>query len=196
MRGDSRKPNVIIRQHAGSPPHAWGQRGEAEAYQRSDRFTPTCVGTASSRALPAAMSSVHPHMRGDSARQQASWTLHPGSPPHAWGQPEHPPHHADGLRFTPTCVGTAPPGDAPRWNAAVHPHMRGDSSLLRWSCRSSRGSPPHAWGQLVGPGGSKSFVRFTPTCVGTAVVGAIWGSLPSVHPHMRGDSFGFHPDSQ
>src|SRR5205823_4255651 len=49
-----------------------------------------------------------------------------GSPPHAWGRRPRTGAGPHLLRFTPTCVGTAPSRTGPIRLAPVHPHMRGD----------------------------------------------------------------------
>ncbi len=111
-----------------------------------------------------------------------------GSPPRAWGQRRHPERRSAGARFTPTGVGTTSrPQDCPyMW--AVHPHGRGDNIDAN-SCRSSSiGSPPRAWGQLVGFRWFLFALRFTPTGVGTTCRFDSWPEAPSVHPHGRGDN--------
>ena len=213
--GRRRSYAVVSDCQSGSPPRAWGRRADHRSecctvpvhpHVRGDgatriprdngrpRFTPTCVGTATSNGDRAQISPpVHPHVRGDGAeyRSTSSW-----------------PH-----RFTPTCVGTASrmlggaawPGSPPRawgrrafldlhWRQlSVHPHVRGDGSLRRHRYAWLSGSPPRAWGRLnvsaslPGPSSSGSpprawgrrdpathrcgGARFTPTCVGTAAHG-------------------------
>ena len=107
MRGDSLSPFRQNGHAFGSPPHAWGQLVPTHPTTSPDRFTPTCVGTASRRGAVSRRTPVHPHMRGDSIKAEMLDQANSGSPPHAWGQ------LADDLaaaflgRFTPTCVGTA-----------------------------------------------------------------------------------------
>ena len=133
------------------------------------RFTPTCVGTASSPAhgtqlaahgspphawgQPALVSPmydsirVHPHMRGDSVASPGTGVAAHGSPPHAWGQRKPPADNPHRYRFTPTCVGTALHGVRqvnPNWGSP--PHAWGQRG------RVNNGSPPHAWGQLTARG--------------------------------------------
>ncbi len=74
---------------------------------------------------------------------------------------------------------------------AVHPHVRGDDESLRRQHLKRAGSPPRAWGRshvdaLFGP-----IERFTPTCVGTMHAVRNGQNLHSVHPHVRGDDFGY-----
>ena len=71
---------------------------------------------------------------------------------------------------------------------AVHPHGRGDNREMPDAPCSSYGSPPRAWGQLVGFSACRRRGRFTPTGVGTmARLVARRMALP-VHPHGRGDN--------
>ena len=94
---------------AGSPPRAWGRRPSLSLSVFVVRFTPTCVGTARLQRGRDGLSPVHPHVRGDGVKP-GSIPLHPdGSPPRAWGRRGRVRRAAHRLRFTPTCVGTAPP---------------------------------------------------------------------------------------
>src|SRR5690606_3949730 len=49
------------------------------------------------------------------------------------------------------------------------------------------GTPPRAWGRLVGRPRLRSFVRYTPTRVGTTVLCQVQHGSAAVHPHARGD---------
>src|SRR5260221_382999 len=107
-----------------------------------------------------------------------------GSPPHAWGQllpvPPPPPRQ----RFTPTRVGTTPPGTSRAARVSVHPHNpRGDDAAGAMNGCAAIGSPPRAWGrQLSGYIGGVGF-RFTPTCVGTTRRTPRSATHTTVHPH-------------
>ncbi len=90
-------------------------------------------------------------------------------------------------RFTPTCVGKTPPalGSCPA--TPVHPHMRGEDYDRSAYSSSFSGSPPHAWGRLLGPKQNRLSCRFTPTCVGKTASRASASLRLPVHPHMRGE---------
>src|SRR5690606_21552342 len=109
VRGDRsracRAPNAV----SGSAPRAWGpQVGVVSGFARG-RFSPTCVGTASGASARAPGSPVQPHVRGDRPRIPSATLEAPGSAPRAWG-PRARRRRAEVLpRFSPTCVGTAPP---------------------------------------------------------------------------------------
>src|SRR5258706_8736877 len=49
----------------GSPPRAWGRPGHHHRPRQRDRFTPTCVGTASRRTTSRPKRKVNPHVRGE-----------------------------------------------------------------------------------------------------------------------------------
>src|SRR5438309_4044790 len=85
-RGDDIGVIMAGKPEDGSPPRAWGRPGGAGHAHGLDRFTPTRVGTTSSRALSALRSSVHPHARGDDEDQQSVAGAGDGSPPRAWGR--------------------------------------------------------------------------------------------------------------
>ena len=59
--------------------------------------------------------------------------------------------------------------------------MRGTSSH-----RASTGSPPRAWGRRRVRRRFGATHRFTPTCVGTAMIRVSRSVKTSVHPHVRG----------
>ncbi len=187
MRGDGGLLAAPLITSSGSPPHAWGRPANARRAAGRYRFTPTCVGTAGPWTRPKRTMSVHPHMRGDGSGGGQVEPVGRGSPPHAWGRPIAPNRAGDILRFTPTCVGTAPPSSTWTVCAPVHPHMRGDGviNLLEESGRS--GSPPHAWGRRMLRTMTRSPTWFTPTCVGTAMPSLASSGRAPVHPHMRGD---------
>src|SRR5690348_7219401 len=111
---------------AGSPPHAWGRRGQEPARLLLERFTPTRVGTtlmpvhcgglfrftptrvgttASKRQLTTRLP-VHPHTRGDDTSCKLLNEVPNGSPPHAWGRHRARQDQDGACRFTPTRVGT------------------------------------------------------------------------------------------
>ncbi len=166
-RGDNccklAKNSIVL----GSPPHAWGQCDCGAHDDCIHRFTPTRVGTINRQLRKRENASVHPHTRGDNFISASTVKGRGGSPPHAWGQLK--PHRGPPTdnRFTPTRVGTMGLLGAYPTQGAVHPHTRGDNTLLGTVRREERGSPPHAWGQCLRGGQTLSGERFTPTRVGT-----------------------------
>src|SRR5438094_13432 len=106
------------------------------------RFTPTRVGTTALSGALTAISTVHPHARGDDVVAATTSQATGGSPPRAWGRRLRTSVLRRRLGFTPTRVGTTPraPG---RWRSpAVHPHARGDDCDAYVLLLTKLGSPP------------------------------------------------------
>jgi len=171
----------------GSPPRAWGRLERLRQDREPDRFTPTCVGTASCSTRAAPRCSVHPHVRGDGARTLDWRDITAGSPPRAWGRRAAGRLRHRVPRFTPTRVGTAARSAGRQAAPTVHPHVRGDGGGVGVRHGLLAGSPPRAWGRRRANGSSPVRRRFTPTCVGTAGTWASTAASPPVHPHVRGD---------
>ena len=173
MRGEFITHRPVPVSLFGSPPHAWGIRGQAINEHPGIRFTPTCVGNSCCRSSSRYRGPVHPHMRGEFASRSERQSLPAGSPPHAWGI--HEDGHYDRLhvRFTPTCVGNS----FPRYMVA----------------KLNYGSPPHAWGIRCWSKECGRNSRFTPTCVGNSLGVSSGRRTLAVHPHMRGEFAGVAP---
>ncbi len=151
----------------GSPPPAWGIRGQPAPRRAGRRFTPTCVGNTVVVDQEHRRRLVHPHLRGEYA---------------------HPAAHVGVIdRFTPTCVGNtfAPP--LHRHAPTVHPHLRGEYFLTSSMRACHFGSPPPAWGIRAGAQARVLARRFTPTCVGNTAGSRASAPAPPVHPHLRGE---------
>ena len=134
VRGDDVRHVLDERLELGSPPRAWGRLEREQVFGQGARFTPTCVGTTSTSPAPAALRTVHPHVRGDDWCARAA--------------------HLDQVRFTPTCVGTtARHSQRELKPCAVHPHVRGDDPTEGRLYETPSGSPPRAWGRR--PGGAQ-----------------------------------------
>ena len=146
-------------------------------------------------------------MRGEYDGQLDGKRALRGSPPHAWGIRTDNVRGYIWNRFTPTCVGNThavlfglagksvhPHMRGEYENATevpclqpVHPHMRGEYQGALGKYVLVDGSPPHAWGILVGGFDLRLAFRFTPTCVGNTALESISHSWITVHPHMRGE---------
>ena len=128
VRGDGSPRYGNFRATAGSPPRAWGRLGLVRFRVVNLRFTPTCVGTATTAAFAPCAPTVHPHVRGDGCGTTTSTKRRHGSPPRAWGRRRRPRPRNARQRFTPTCVGTASTPWLQSRLRSVHPHVRGDGS--------------------------------------------------------------------
>ena len=154
-------------------------------------FTPTGVGTIRQPSYRSAAPPVHPHGRGDNPSSASVLSLKPGSPPRAWGQSGRGGAVGLGERFTPTGVGTMRRCTTVRLRLSVHPHGRGDNRRQHKLERNIVGSPPRAWGQYRHSDGHRKPYRFTPTGVGTIDRACTAHLYSPVHPHGRGDNYGF-----
>ena len=85
-RGDNNVERFIRHSNLGSPPRAWGQCAARSLHLSPLRFTPTGVGTMYVSERTARRLTVHPHGRGDNAREITAMLQPHGSPPRAWGQ--------------------------------------------------------------------------------------------------------------
>src|SRR5438552_3810196 len=71
--------------------------------------------------------------------------------------------------------------------AAVHPHARGEHQAVAAQSVDRVGSPPRAWGTLIGIRFGVLQSRFTPTRVGNTSATDPCHRGTSVHPHARGE---------
>ncbi len=110
-----------------------------------------------------------------------------GSPPRAWGIRGGRASSSGCRRFTPTCVGNTHAAPQDVRYLSVHPHVRGEYLCGRATPEIACGSPPRAWGILVGRCRLPAAGRFTPTCVGNTPERRNHGHALPVHPHVRGE---------
>ena len=178
---------------SGSPPRVWGRRRPVVIVVSVMRFTPTCVGTTRTAHPCHHLAAVHPHVCGDDSRAASCDLMASGSPPRVWGRQTLLRHLAWTTRFTPTCVGTTLVRVPRMSRRTVHPHVCGDDLGRRvavidvpgspprvwgrrcdWTMTAFRfGSPPRVWGRRTVMYVHCSTARFTPTCVGTTLLGCV-----------------------
>jgi len=187
-RGDNSVYSCLMATMSGSPPRPWGQLLLLPFPRPNTRFTPTPVGTILERLPPCCTTTVHPHARGDNKLSPSNRPSTCGSPPRPWGQCLAQRLREDRDRFTPTPVGTIILRYATSNVIAVHPHARGDNSIMRLVERVPDGSPPRPWGQLFLHLLYGRADRFTPTPVGTMQRVPHPARVAEVHPHARGDN--------
>ena len=173
---------------SGSPPRVWGQLPGGDVRLPGGRFTPTRVGTTRCRGRFPPGPAVHPHACGDNRATATTCCGILGSPPRVWGQPVDEIAHQLHARFTPTRVGTTPPGCSTAVARPVHPHACGDNGGHAAASNDVVGSPPRVWGQPLVAGRVDRPERFTPTRVGTTGSALARGGCPAVHPHACGDN--------
>ena len=187
MRGEDSTAPAASSPPGGSPPRAWGGLTIEKKGDRHDRLTPTCVGRTGETGAPCRLRAAHPHVRGEDAGCSDRIDLLAGSPPRAWGGRRA--HRGRGaqVRLTPTCVGRT---TTPRQSSSArtaHPHVRGEDfgrgSITPPLC----GSPPRAWGGLLGHLVNLGLQRLTPTCVGRTGRQRPFAGAAAAHPHVRGE---------
>ncbi len=131
--------------------------------------------------------SVHPHGRGEHAAPKYQDARSSGSSPRSWGTPRAMLVAVCIVRFIPTVVGNTILDCASWMLSAVHPHGRGEHSSSVSGGICIAGSSPRSWGTLNNGHGSDILPRFIPTVVGNTFIGFSVISVPSVHPHGRGE---------
>src|SRR5690606_16708166 len=129
-RGDDSNRACRHCSNCGTPPRAWGRPDAPRNAADRPRYTPTRVGT--TRLWPTwnPCSAVHPHARGDDTMSGTSPSSGSGTPPRAWGRPRVTTYTSLVLRYTPTRVGTTTLSTGTPIPGAVHPHARGDDSVI------------------------------------------------------------------
>ena len=127
MRGENVSRPSRPRTAAGTSPHAWGKRVEADPYILASRNIPTCVGKTTRSMLTAIFLPEHPHMRGENLKPPALVDAVEGTSPHAWGKPPATRSPFAFPRNIPTCVGKTVGLLARVRRAKEHPHMRGEN---------------------------------------------------------------------
>ncbi len=199
----------------------------ANQHPRRYRFIPTRVGNIVHYRGRPPEGPVHPHARGEHRNMPAHTVVGPGSSPRAWGTYLPPivinydirfiPTRVGNIyriawdtyaaRFIPTRVGNIVQRIYGKDARSVHPHARGEHTLLFRRPRIAHGSSPRAWGtlaakvmSLVGnrfiptrvgniptiPPGPR-LERFIPTRVGNIMVSEENQGRATVHPHARGE---------
>ena len=187
VRGEDSMRMIPSAGPRGSPPRAWGGRGLVEDAGDRRRLTPTCVGRTVRQHAGGRAPSAHPHVRGEDNNVPAHAPPPCGSPPRAWGGHLCAKPTKIKNRLTPTCVGRTsfvmPLGSY----AEAHPHVRGEDGVGARLAAAGEGSPPRAWGGLVGRVCRALYGFLTPTCVGrTKTIPAI-PITKAAHPHVRGE---------
>mgnify|MGYP000995201251 CR=1 FL=1 len=175
----------------GSSPRAWGTPAKQSQAMIDRRFIPTGVGNTRGAECTRSHATVHPHGRGEHVRCDLIGAGGFGSSPRAWGT-RLPPRPAGARhRFIPTGVGNT----SSIWRCssapAVHPHGRGEHSIVDVAVNSKHGSSPRAWGTHPAPSPRPSRRRFIPTGVGNTGKLRPMSCTTTVHPHGRGEHLNF-----
>src|SRR5215471_20115451 len=130
MRGEYvASPSLSSRQR-GSFPHAWSTHKNIIPSAGIVWFSPTCVGNMRPRYPARSHWTVHPDMRGEHLPSVTSPEYATGSSPYAWGTQPKTPWQKLCSRFIPTCVGNTLGMVVASWSSPVHPHMRGEHTII------------------------------------------------------------------
>ena len=149
--------------------------------------SPRTWGTPRARWFLQQKNAVHPHARGEHKLTDLTDQELFGSSPRTWGTLRAVRYTADLRRFIPTHVGNTHVLLAAHPARPVHPHARGEHSVLACLLWEKGGSSPRTWGTQTEIWRQSLDSRFIPTHVGNtlqAVVSARWSA---VHPHARGE---------
>jgi len=90
-------------------------------------------------------------------------------------------------RIIPTCVGKRLQFRCKRFQAADHPHVRGEKQSTIGKDSSTTGSSPRAWGKGCQETPDGPHVWIIPTCVGKRLGAVKRRSWSTDHPHVRGE---------
>ena len=171
----------------GSSPHAWGTPDHNLSKDTSGWFIPTRVGNTAAFPEHTRPGPVHPHTRGEHRSSSIQILLVSGSSPHAWGTLSLTGSPRLRCRFIPTRVGNTIAAPQRSGTSTVHPHTRGEHTIMPPSTRRDRGSSPHAWGTPMFGNLWAANRRFIPTRVGNTRYRVAPRSAGAVHPHTRGE---------
>jgi len=125
------------------------------------------VGNTSIQQSPSRPVPVHPHTRGEHARNAVV--------------------QLPGIRFIPTHVGNTDVKVLVSLPVTVHPHTRGEHASPSHGGFASGGSSPHTWGTPELTEALWIFRRFIPTHVGNTFTKKFLNFIETVHPHTRGE---------
>ena len=109
MRGERSCQNARADFWVGSSPHARGTLRRMDQPDWCERFIPACAGNATPAAFNAALSTVHPRMRGERGHGDGARHGVGGSSPHARGTRPRDRRGRRLRRFIPACAGNALP---------------------------------------------------------------------------------------
>jgi len=151
------------------------------------RFIPTPVGNGRAQRDRHSARSVHPHARGERSRLVADVVELDGSSPRPWGTARRCRGRWGQGRFIPTPVGNGGIKSTRVGGPSVHPHARGERQDFYGEKHRLIGSSPRPWGTVLLFSAHSLSFRFIPTPVGNGATRSGRASLPSVHPHARGE---------
>ncbi len=167
VRGEQRSFEVFAETRHGSSPRARGTVPRSSVDQPSQRFIPACAGNRTRPSASAALSTVHPRVRGEQGQQGDRIVMSAGSSPRARGTAALPHRVAGVFRFIPACAGNRESDTRSlSANSGSSPRARGTAMVI---CRRVR------------------FYRFIPACAGNSQHESAPVRRQTVHPRVRGE---------
>ena len=151
-------------------PHSHGEyQLWAITNRKPFRFTPTRMGNTRYQLKLTMPRRIHPHSHGEYYNGMDDFLQMWGSPPLAWGIHQLFQDLYCLFRFTPTRMGNTQCNFHQSHLLRVHPHSHGEYHMAVPSIFAWLGSPPLAWGILIGIVVTVAIARFTPTRMGNTV---------------------------
>ena len=137
----------------------------------------------------AAISSVHPRIRGERPTAGTRLKISHGSSPHTRGTRAPTRQHVVARRFIPAYAGNAYRDARFSTSYPVHPRIRGERSVISCTVMDPSGSSPHTRGTLSASSQRIRLIRFIPAYAGNAKPRPIIWRHKTVHPRIRGERF-------
>ncbi len=176
-----------LRPSIGSSPLARGTRHPTNLRLSGRRFIPTRAGNTSGDGSGIGLTSVHPHSRGEHMPHSARPWPYIGSSPLARGTRCATTALCACLRFIPTRAGNTYSTVNRFGFPAVHPHSRGEHTIIGIDPPPIDGSSPLARGTHAANLSHVFLTRFIPTRAGNTPGAPRSLSHDPVHPHSRGE---------
>ena len=170
-----------------TPPRAWGRLPFPVVDQAFARNTPTCMGKTTPEDQPSHPCWKHPHVHGEDHFFLRLRRWQQETPPRAWGRQVCTPEVCTREGNTPTCMGKT------WWSVwgflgeEKHPHVHGEDGIERFWSRSTRETPPRAWGRRHLAQNFTSLPGNTPTCMGKTSRRRSKFGMGRKHPHVHGE---------
>ena len=187
MRGEHCGLRFCISSTSGSSPHARGARFLWIFDADCHGIIPACAGSTPTAHPRPCDGRDHPRMRGEHATAVSRLPTTMGSSPHARGAPSRCTRGRSPTRIIPACAGSTQELTDAEGHVRDHPRMRGEHLGSRTSCRTRRGSSPHARGARTEPDGDCLGAGIIPACAGSTLPGRASVGTSWDHPRMRGE---------
>ena len=171
----------------GSSPHPWGKGFNRYTCRLAQRIIPTPVGKRMPMSCHPFRPADHPHTRGEKPVPSCLTIKTYGSSPHPWGKEDAKTIARYVHRIIPTPVGKSRVDGIRSVSKTDHPHTRGEKHFKASVGAPLSGSSPHPWGKVLLCLPILYSHRIIPTPVGKSYPVYEKDSIPTDHPHTRGE---------